>query len=343
MRRFPLFAAFALALAAASLATGALAQRAGDPKRGVPYGPRDDVRAFAAEVSAETGLDRRSVERWLAAARFQPQIVTLMSKPIVEPPKWYDYRGPFLSAERVAGGVAWWRTNEDALARAEAKWGVPPEIVVAIVGIETHYGRLTGSFRVIDALATLAFDYPRRAPFFRGELKEFLLLAREQGFAPLVPKGSFAGAMGVPQFMPGSFRRYAVDFDGDARIDLWGSGADVVGSVANYLARHDWQPGGPTMARAAIADEHRDSILRRLDGGISERRPADAWASDGVEPAGLAEPADEPVGLVMLEESPTEASYWIAYPNFYVITRYNRSRLYASAVVALAGAIRAAR
>lgn len=183
MRRFPLFAAFALALAAASLSTGAFAQRAGDPKRGVPYGPRDDVRAFAAEVSSETGLDRRSVERWLAAARFQPQIVTLMSKPIVEPPKWYDYRGPFLSAERVAGGVAWWRTNEDALARAEAKWGVPPEIVVAIVGIETHYGRLTGSFRVIDALATLAFDYPRRALMPESTLDAGVLAERLQGLA----------------------------------------------------------------------------------------------------------------------------------------------------------------
>ena len=157
--------------------------------------------------------------------------------------------------------------NEDALERAEAKWGVPPEIVVAIVGIETSYGRLTGSFRVIDALATLAFDYPRRAPFFRGELKEFLLLSGEQGFTPLVPKGSFAGAMGVPQFMPGSFRRYAVDFDGDARIDLWGSAADVVGSVANYLARHDWQPGMKWWSRT-------ENAAMRLNGFGMIRAPA---------------------------------------------------------------------
>jgi len=343
MPRSTLVVTLAIALVAGIVASDAFAQRTPDPKRGVPYGPRDDVRAFAAEVSAETGLDRRNVERWLAAARFQPQIVTLMSKPIVEPPKWFEYAPPFLSAARVAGGVAWWRANEDALDRAEATWGVPPEIVAAIVGIETNYGRVTGSFRVIDALATLAFDYPRRATFFRGELKEFLLLSREQGFTPLVPKGSFAGAMGVPQFMPGSFRRYAVDFDGDARVDLWGSAADVVGSVANYLARHDWQPGGPTIVPAAIADEHRDAVLRRLDGGTSERRPLEAWAADGVGPATLVEPVDEPVGLLMLEESSTDASYWIAYPNFYVITRYNRSRLYASAVISLAEAIRAAR
>ncbi|CAG1003113.1 membrane-bound lytic murein transglycosylase B [Burkholderiales bacterium] len=343
MRILTLTGAVAIALAAAVHAPAAFAQRPVDAARGVPFGTRGDVRAFAAEVAADTGLDRARVERWLAAARHVPRITELMSKPLVEPPAWFEYAPPFLSAERIAGGVAWWRENEDALARAEARWGVPPEIVVAIVGVETYYGRLTGSFRVIDALATLAFDYPRRATFFRGELKEYLVLSREQGFSPLVPKGSFAGAMGVPQFMPGSFRRYAVDFDGDARVDLWGSGADVVGSVANYLARHDWTPGGPTIVPAAIAEASRATVLRRLDGGISERRPLEAWASDGVSPALAMEPVDEPVGLLMLEESGEDASYWIACPNFFVITRYNRSRLYASAVVQLAEAIRAAR
>ena len=345
------FAVLAAVALAATLVGPAHAQRASsfdlrkpaDERRGTAYGARADVRAFAAEVAAETGLDRARVERWLGAARYLPQVVALMSKPFVDPPKWFDYAPPFLSNERIAGGVAWWDANADALGRAEAKWGVPPEIIVAIVGIETYYGRLAGSYRVIDALATLAFDYPRRAAFFRGELKEFLLMARDQGVSPLAPKGSFAGAMGVPQFMPGSFRRYAVDFDGDARIDLWESGADVAGSVANYLARHDWNGGGPLLAPARIDPDKRDSVLRRLDGGISERRPLDAWAADGVEPALVMEPVDEPVGLLMLEEPDGGASFWIACPNFYVITRYNRSRLYASAVVFLAEAIRAAR
>jgi len=215
--------------------------------------------------------------------------------------------------------------------------------LLGVDGIETYYGRVAGSYRVIDALATLAFDYPRRAAFFRGELKEFLLMARDQGVSPLAPKGSFAGAMGVPQFMPGSFRRYAVDFDGDARIDLWESGADVAGSVANYLSRHDWARGGPLLVPARIEASKLDTVLRRLDGGISERRPLDAWAADGVEPASLIEPVDEPVGLLMLEERDGGASFWIACPNFYVITRYNRSRLYASAVVFLAEALRNAR
>jgi len=309
------------------------------------YAARPDVRAYAAEVAAETGLPRADVERWFAAARFQPKIVALMDRPLLEPPKWFEYAPSFLSQERVAGGVKFWRDNEQTLARAQAAYGVPAEIVVAIIGVETYYGRYIGGYRVIDALATLAFDYPRRAPFFRGELKEYVLLARDQGFSPLEPKGSFAGAMGVPQFMPGSYRRFAIDFDNDGHVDLWRSNADVIGSIANYLVRHDWQAGQPILAPAAIAPDARDTALRRLDGGISERRPLAAWQADGVDlrdvPPAL--PAD-PVGLLLLEESgPESMSLWIAYPNFYVITRYNKSRLYAAAVWALAERLRAAR
>ncbi len=310
------------------------------------YGQRADVRAFAAEVAAETGLDVRQVERWFAAARHQPKIVIAMDRPLLAPPKWFEYAPPFLSADRIEGGLKFWRANAEALARAEQRFGVPPEVIVAIIGVETSYGRVTGSYRVIDALATLAFDYPRRAPFFRGELKEFVLLAHEQGLSPLTPKGSFAGAMGLPQFMPGSYRRFAIDFDGDGRSDLWASPTDVIGSVANYLARHDWTPGQPVLLPAVVAPDSRDGLVRKVDGGISERRPLAAWAADGVAPAQL--PADfaaEPVGLLLLEENgagDAATSLWIACPNFYVITRYNRSRLYASAVWALAQRLRAA-
>jgi len=178
-------------------------------------------------------------------------------------------------------------------------------------------------------------------------LKQFLLLARELGMSPLAAKGSFAGAMGVPQFMPGSYRTYAVDFDGTGHPDLWQSPADIVASVANYLARHDWQRGGPVLLPAVIAVDARDAALRKLDGGLSERRATDAWAADGVTPDDpLAGPADEPVGLLLLEEAADGvdgASYWIAYNNFYVLTRYNRSRLYAAAVHSLAAAIKATR
>ena len=333
----------AFALAAAGRAHAEVARRAVEPAR-APWLARDDVRAFIAEMSAEHGFAVRDLERWLAAAKYQPKVVELMSRPVVEPPKWFEYSPSFLAPARVDAGVAFWSANQAALARAEERTGVPAEVIVAIIGVETFYGRYTGSHRVIDALATLAFDYPRRATFFRGELREFLLLAREQGFSPLVPKGSFAGAMGLPQFMPGSYRRYALDFDGSGRADLFGSAEDAVGSVANYLARHDWQRGQPVILAARLEPDKRDGVVRRLDGGLSERRSMAAWVEDGVV-AELPPPdlAPEPVGVLMLEESATDASHWLAFHNFYVITRYNRSRLYATAVWRLAEALRAAR
>jgi len=338
------FCAVALCVAAHAAEPPAPAKPKTKASASAGYGQREDVRAYAAEVAAEAGLPRRDVERWFAAAKFQPKIVALMDRPLLEPPKWFEYAPPFLAQDRVDAGVRFWRANEEALARARAVYGVPPEIVVAIVGVETYYGRNVGGYRVIDALATLAFDYPRRSSFFKGELKEYVLLAHDQGFSPLVPKGSFAGAMGMPQFMPGSYRRYAVDFDGDGHVDLWKSGADVVGSIANYLARHDWQADAPVLAAANVAPEALDGALRKLDGGISERRPLPAWRADGV---ALRDPGPElgsdPVGLLLLEETGEgDASLWIAYPNFYVITRYNKSRLYAAAVWALSERLREA-
>lgn len=310
------------------------------------YERRPEVRAFIDELVTEQGFARADLVRAFRDVRFQSQIVAAMQRPLLEPPKWFEYAPQFLTAARVAGGVAWWNAHADALARAETTFGVPPEIVVAIVGVETFYGRNMGRYRVLDALTTLAFDYPRRAAFFRGELREFLLLTRDLGLSPLEPRGSFAGAMGVPQFMPGSYRQFAIDFDDDGRADLWRDGDDVVGSVANFLARHDWLRDAPVLLPAKLDDGTRDAVLRRLDGGLSERRPLAAWAADGVKPAGNVDtPLSEPVGLLLLEESGDEgaASYWIACTNFYVLTRYNRSRLYASAVWHLAQAVREAR
>jgi membrane-bound lytic murein transglycosylase B len=344
--RVTLPAFFAVLLLAAPPARGADRHpgRIPEPAR-ASYAQRDDVRAFITELSAESGLDARLLARWLGGARYQPRIVAAMDRPLLVPPKWFEYSPAFLTSERVAGGAAFWRAHADSLARAETEFGVPAEIIIAIIGVETYYGRNAGSYRVLDALATLAFDYPRRATFFRGELKEYLLLAREQGWSPLVPKGSFAGAMGTPQFMPGSYRQYAVDFDGDGRIDLFHDDADVIGSVANYLARHDWLPGQSVLLPARIAPDARDAVLRRLDGGISERRPLLAWQADGVDAADAPDDlAAEPLGLLMLEEAPENgepnSSYWIACPNFYVITRYNKSRLYAAAVFSLAQSVK---
>ena len=345
---------FALLGAALTLpATGMAAPAAAAAKRPTlhaqsDYAQRPEVKAFIDEMVRDEAFERAPLNRAFAGARFQPKIVAAMQRPYLEPPKWYEYAPRFITPPRIDGGVAYWNEHAALLARAEETYGVPAEVVVAILGVETFYGRNTGSNRALDALATLAFDYPRRATFFRGELKQYLLLTRDLGVSPLVPKGSFAGALGLPQFMPGSYRNFAVDFDGDGRIDLWASHADIIGSVANYLARHDWQRGQPVLLPASISPEGRDAVIRRLDGGLSERRAREAWAQDGVVaqsvPDGL---TTDPVGLLLLEEKGDagidDATYWIACNNFYVLTRYNRSRLYATAVWELAQAIRTAR
>ena len=348
--QYRLLVAFATAISLVATAPDAAPR--GKPAAGTAsasgYERRADVRSFIDELAREHGFPRAELRRWFRDVRYQPKIIEAMQRPLVEPPKWFEYAPQFLSEARIDGGVAFWREHAAALARAEAEFGVPAEIIVAIIGVETYYGRNVGRYRVIDALTTLAFDYPRRGSFFRGELREFLLLARDEGFSPLVAKGSFAGAFGVPQFMPGSVRRYAIDYDGDGRIDLWQSGDDAIGSVANYLARHDWLRGQPIWTKAVIAPSQREAAFRRLDGGISERRPLAAWNDDGVAAEWLPDPlSPEPVGLLSLEANPDADSdgdgqdLRIVFPNFYVITRYNKSRLYASAVTSLAEAIRA--
>jgi len=306
----------------------------------VSYAQRPEVRAFIAELAADEGFDARALRRLFAQAHHQPKVVAAMSRPVLSPPKWYEFAPRFLDPARVDAGAAFWREHSGALYRARDEFGVPPEVIVAIIGVETYYGRNTGNYRVFDALTTLAFDYPRRAEFFRGELKQFLLLAREQGISPLAPKGSYAGAMGLPQFMPGSIRAYALDYDADGRVDLAADTADAIGSVAHFLARHGWQAGQPVMTPARIEAVDPDIITRKLDGGSAERRSLAEWVSDGI--TGFAFPGDlssDPVGLLMLEEE-AGPTYWLVFNNWYVLRRYNRSRLYASAVWELAQAIK---
>ena len=318
-------------------AAAASALTAGTPTPN--YAARPDVQSFIADLVRAEGFDAATLRRLFAQVRVQPSVIAAMSRPLQAPPKWYEYSPRFLSQARIDAGVAFWHDNEAALARAQLEFGVPAEVIVAIIGVETFYGRNTGSYRVIDALSTLAFDYPRRAEYFQGELKQFLLLAREQGVSPLLAKGSFAGAAGLPQFMPGSIRDYAVDYDGDGRIDLAGDVVDAIGSVANYLAQHGWQPGQPVMQALRLEPETQDAIMRQFDGGVTERRSIAAWVRDGV--VGFAIPGDlapDPVGLLLLEQ-PDETSYWMVFNNWYVLTRYNRSRLYASAVWQLAQAV----
>ena len=217
-----------------------------------PYAARDEVKAFIDEVVKRHGFKSAELTRLFSKVqRIDPTLKLIL--PGEQRPSWDDYRAQFVNETRVANGLAFWKENRRSLKRAEEKYGVPAQIIVAIIGVETNYGRNMGRYRVIDALSTLAFDYPPRASFFRGELEQYLLLAREERLNVFATRGSYAGAIGIPQFMPGSLRRYAVDFNGDGRIDLTRSSADAVGSVANFLKQHGWQPGATWMARSSRA------------------------------------------------------------------------------------------
>ncbi len=297
---------------------------------------RADVQQFIAEVSERHGIPAGEISAVLSQARFSTQIIAAMSRPAEALP-WHRYRQIFLQPDRVQGGVQFWRENSAALVRASNAYGVPAEILVAIIGVETRYGRNAGGYRVLDALATLAFDYPKRAPFFRGELEQFLLLTREQGLAPLELKGSYAGAMGTPQFIPSSFRRFAVDFDVNGRIDIWNSNADAIGSVANYFREHGWQSGGLVALPLAAETAPADSLLSDdLEPGLTP-----AMLAQGGIASPVPIPADQKVKLLALEvESGRE--HWLGFWNFYVITRYNHSVHYAMAVYQLAREILAA-
>jgi membrane-bound lytic murein transglycosylase B len=289
-----------------------------------------DERAFVDEMVRKHGYDRAALTGLLEDAQFQEGIIALISKPAESKP-WYEYRAIMLTPERIEQGVEFWQRNLDTLRRAEADYGVPPEIVTAILGVETRYGRNTGRHRVLDALVTLAFGYPKRAPFFRKELEQFLLMVREEGLDARSLNGSYAGAMGRSQFMPSSFRAYAVDFDGDGRRDLWGSDADAIGSIANYFVRNGWRPGERVVLPASGVDErHR----RFLDAGLKPTLTLGELAAAGIRVTADGLPPDTPSSLFDLDEEDGPA-YWAGLQNFYAITRYNRSELYAMAVYQL--------
>jgi membrane-bound lytic murein transglycosylase B len=325
----------ALLFALAGVALAAPAAAEGD------YARRPEVRAFIAELAADEGFDAGALRRLFAQARYLPKVIAAISRPVVSPPKWYEYAPRFLAPARVDAGLVYWREHATALSRAEDEFGVPQEVIVAILGVETYYGRNLGSYPVFDTLTTLAFDYPRRAEFFKSELKEFLLWTREQGISPLVPKGSYAGAIGPAQFMPGSIRAYGLDFNGDGEIDLAGDADDAIGSVAQYLSRYGWVRGQPVMEPARIDAKDPDAgVLGAFDEGLSDRRPLADWVREGV--TGFAIPGDlapDAVGLLLLEEADAP-SYWLVFNNWYVLTRYNQSRLYAAAVWELAQSLK---
>ena len=302
---------------------------------------------FAAEVAERRGMDAA----WLRGTLAQAQRLTAVQKLIMPPPagtakNWAAYRARFIEPQRIRQGLDFWRQNEAWLQEAYERWGVPAEVVVAIVGVETLYGRVTGNFRVIDALATLSFDFPPgrrdRSAFFREELEEFFVWCDREGVDPLTVQGSFAGAMGLPQFMPGSINRFAVDFDGDGHIDLRRSPADVVGSVAHYLARHGWERGLATTFEVAVPVDTADRATLLGPDILPTFSAADFAARGAVlDPAGRAH--DGPLALVELQNGDRAPSHVAGTRNFWAITRYNWSSYYAMAVIDLAAELRQGR
>jgi membrane-bound lytic murein transglycosylase B len=308
------------------------------------YGTRQDARDFAALVAERRQLPADWIQAQLAQARRQPTAQRLMMPPPAGTAKnWAAYRDRFVEPQRIMAGARFWQENADWLQRAETRFGVPAEIVVGIVGVETFYGRITGNFRVLDVLATLAFDFPAgrsdRSPFFLAELEEFLVMCRREGLDPTQPKGSFAGAMGLPQFMPGSVNRFAVDFDEDGRIDLNNSAADVVGSVANYLAEHGWQRGmATTFAVAPPVDTTARATLLQPD--ILPSFSAEQMLALGAELDDAGRAHAGTMALVELQNGTAAPSFVAGTQNFYAVTRYNWSSYYAMAVITLGEAVK---
>lgn len=306
----------------------------------VPHaGAMDVPQDFLLRMQREHGFQADWLARTFAQARLKQNILKTMSRPGEAKP-YYGYLGIFLTSRRIAQGAEFYREQRALLMRAEREYGVDAAVIAAIIGVETGYGRNSGSFRVLDALATLAFHYPKRAAFFSKELEQFLVLCREQGWVPTEPKGSYAGAMGIGQFIPSSYRKWAVDFDRDGHINLWQM-ADAIGSVAHYLQDHGWRRGGPVVTALAVAPqgEQRDELL--AEGG----KPTRAWRELQAMGAQLSTPlaATAQVALISLKGPDEQALYWLGFNNFYVITRYNRSWRYAMAVHGLATAIEGAR
>ena len=330
-------------LLVAALATGTAAARKPAP---VAYAERTEVRAFAADLALRRGLDRGWVLAQVARAQKQAAVQRLiMPGPPGAPKNWSAYRERFVEPQRIAAGLAFWEAHQGLLERAEQRFGVPAAIVAGVVGVETYYGRVTGNFRVVDALVTLGFDFPGgrsdRSAYFRGELEEFLVLARREGLDPQTQRGSFAGAVGLPQFMPGSINRFAVDFDGDGRIDLQASAADAIGSVANYLAVHGWLRGEPARYGVGVPGDPADlAVLLAPD--ILPSFSAAQFAERGATLSASARAHEGLLALVMVENGSAAPSYVAGTQNFYALTRYNRSSYYALAVIELGEAVQAA-
>lgn len=292
---------------------------------GGDYDSHPKLEPFIAEMVKEHNYDEKFLRETLSKAERKDSILEAIARPAEKTKPWHDYRDIFISNKRINRGKAFLKEHEETFDAVEKKYGVPREVIAAIIGVETYYGRITGSYRVIDALATLGFDYPKRKLFYR-ELKNYFLMVRDNDLDPLSIKGSYAGAMGLGQFIPSSYISYAVDYDGDGKKDLWNNVDDAIASVAYYFKRYGWQAGKPVAQEVTLSDSSADQYANKtlnLTANLAE------WKKRGVNP-----PKDLPEQNAALfrYQAEDKTEYWLAYKNFYVITRYNRSRLYARTV-----------
>jgi len=298
---------------------------------------KPEVHKFITHMVRTYGFDARELRRLFGNAHANQDVVRAISAPATSRP-WYQFRLLCVDEAQIANGVRFWNENAEVLERARREFGVPEAIIVALIGIESRYGRYAGGFRTIDSLYTLSFEWPKRAEYFRGELEQFLLLTREQGWDPAQVEGSFAGALGWPQFMPSSYRRFAVDYSGDGKIDLWNNTADIVGSVASYLREFGWKDGEPVAIPARVETADPKPLLEL---GLRPQMSLAQWQERGVQtPPGTIESMAASLFTLDLADGP---EYWFAFDNFYALLRYNYSRNYAMAVYQLGEEIRQAR
>ena len=293
-----------------------------------------NIQHFIQQMNKQHQFDHKELSSLLGRAKHHESIIEAISRPAESKP-WYQYRPIFLTRDRLQGGLTFWKNNADSLSRAHLQYGVPEEIITSIIGVETRYGKHKGRFPVIDALATLAFAYPPRSKFFTKELEHYLLMTREEKLDPLEQLGSYAGAMGMPQFISSSFRHYAVDFDGDGKRNLWTNTEDAIGSVANYFKKHHWKNGQPITSKVRI---HGNRYKKLLKNGLKPKYSKQELMDNGVIlPDGL---PDNLKGTLIEFENKDGPEYWVGWHNFYVISRYNRSALYSMAVFQLSEQIR---
>lgn len=324
-------------------------QVADDPGEFASFSQWSEVSTFIDDMVARHGYSRPELETTLSKVRFVDSAIQLMKPaPPGRPKNWAAYRARFVEPVRINAGVDFWNDYSEPLRRAEQQFGVPAEIIVGILGVETVYGRNTGNFRVMDAITTLAFAYPdtanrqARMAYFRGELANTLLFARESGLDPFSLRGSYAGAIGWPQFMPGSIRSFAIDFDSDGRIDLRNSPVDAIGSIANFLVAHGWKRGEPMVIPAVLDASAGSGWEMFLNQGLEAKFRLDEIRAAGVQ-IPIEPPADLLFGLVDLQNGNAPTEYWLGANNFFAITQYNRSFFYAMSVIDLGRAVRTAR